>query len=164
MSSGREAVSAVQSRKVDVIAMDMQMPETDGLEATADIRRWERTTGTHIPIIAITAHAMKGDRERCLEAGMDGYTSKPIRIKALEQAIARLVPTDSVKVPAPSNDGAEEVIDHGALLEGFDGNRRGNQGRDSSPRCPCSGESSARTKRLGGKLRHQEWVCARTTS
>jgi PAS domain S-box-containing protein len=122
VSSGREAVSAVQSGKFDVIAMDVQMPEMDGLEATADIRRWERTTGTHIPIIAITAHAMKGDRERCLEAGMDGYTSKPIRIKELEQAIAKLVPTDSVKVPA-ANDETGQVINHGALLEGFDGNR-----------------------------------------
>src|SRR5262249_7925582 len=124
VSSGREAVSAVQSGKFDVIAMDVQMPEMDGLEATANIRRWERTTGTHIPIIAITAHAMKGDRELCWEAGMDGYTSKPIRIKELEQAIAKLVPTDSVKVPTPNNDEAEQVIDHGALLEGLDGNRR----------------------------------------
>ena len=124
VSNGREAVSAVQSDKFDLIAMDVQMPEVDGLEATADIRRWERTTGTHIPIIAMTAHTMKGDRERCLEAGMDGYTSKPIRIKELEQAIAKLVPTISVNVPMSKKNEKEQVIDHEALLEGFDGNRR----------------------------------------
>ena len=122
VSSGREAVSVVQSGKFDVIAMDVQMPEMDGLEAAARIRRWERATGTHIPIIAMTAHAMKGDRERCLKAGMDGYTSKPIRIKELERAIAKLVPT--ISAPVSRNDEAEQVIDHGALLESFDGNRR----------------------------------------
>jgi len=124
VSNGREAVSAVQSGKFDVIAMDVQMPEMDGLEATAAIRRWERTTGTHIPIIAMTAHAMKGDRERCLEAGMDGYTSKPIRINQLEQAIAKLVPTIAVNVPVSKNDNAEQGIDPKALLDGLDGNRR----------------------------------------
>jgi CheY-like chemotaxis protein len=124
VSNGREAVSAVQSAKFDLVAMDVQMPEMDGLEATAAIRRWERTTGAHIPIIAMTAHAMKGDRERCLEAGMDGYTSKPIRIKELEQTIAELVPTTSVKLPVSQNDDVHQVIDHAALLAGFDGNRR----------------------------------------
>jgi len=124
VSNGREAVSVVRSAKFDVIAMDVQMPEMDGLEATTEIRRWERTMGTHIPIIALTAHAMKGDRERCLEAGMDGYTSKPIRINELEQAIAKFVPAISVNVPVSKSDEAEQVIDHGALLEGFDGDRR----------------------------------------
>jgi len=124
VSSGRQAVSAAQAGKFDVIVMDVQMPEMDGLEATAEIRRWERTTGKHVPIIAMTAHAMKGDRERCLEAGMDGYTSKPIRIKELEQAISKLVPTVSVDVPVSKSDEAEPVIDHRAVLEGFGGNRR----------------------------------------
>ena len=68
VNTGREAVSAVQSGKFDLVAMDVQMPEMDGLEATAAIRMWEGTVGRHIPIIAMTAHAMKGDRERCLEA------------------------------------------------------------------------------------------------
>jgi len=124
VSNGHEAVSAVQSGNFDLIAMDVQMPEMDGLEATAAIRGWERTRHTHTPIIAMTAHAMKGDRERCLEAGMDGYTSKPIRMRELEQAIAKLVPTTSIDAPGPQNDEAEQVIDHTALLEGFDGNRR----------------------------------------
>jgi len=124
VSSGREAVSAVQSGTFDIIAMDVQMPEMDGLEATAEIRRRERTTGTHIPIIAMTAHAMKGDRERCLEAGMDGYTSKPIRITELEQAIATVLPKSSMRVRPSRNDPAEQVIDQAALLNGVDGNRR----------------------------------------
>src|SRR5262249_58456686 len=63
-------------------------------------------------------------RERCLEAGMDGYTSKPIRIKELEQAIAELLPTSSVELPVSQNHDVHQVIDHAALLEGFDGNRR----------------------------------------
>ena len=69
--------------------MDVQMPEMDGFEATAAIRRREQATGRHVPIIAMTAHAMKGDRERCLEAGMDGYVSKPIQARTLYEALER---------------------------------------------------------------------------
>jgi CheY-like chemotaxis protein len=67
--------------------MDVQMPEMDGYETTARIRQHERATGVHVPIIAMTAHAMKGDRERCLEAGMDGYLTKPIHAKALYETV-----------------------------------------------------------------------------
>jgi len=112
VGNGREALAAVKADKFDLIAMDVQMPEMDGLDATIAIRALEKTTGTHIPIVAMTAHAMKGDRERCLAAGMDGYTSKPIRVRELGQAIAQLV--------GPPN----SVIDHAALLAGVDGNRR----------------------------------------
>jgi two-component system sensor histidine kinase/response regulator len=77
--NGKEAVAALEKQKFDVVLMDMQMPEMDGFEATAAIREKERATGLHQPIIALTAHAMKGDREKCLAGGMDGYLTKPIR-------------------------------------------------------------------------------------
>jgi CheY-like chemotaxis protein len=76
--------------------MDIQMPEMSGIEALAVIRERERKTGTHTPVIALTAHAMKGDRERYLEAGMDGYVSKPIRPQQLMEAIQQTV---SERVP-----------------------------------------------------------------
>ncbi len=85
---GQEAVEAVQSgEKFDVVLMDVQMPRMDGLEATRAIRKWEQPGNRRLPIIAITAHAMKGDREQCLEAGMDGYVTKPIRKDELAAAL-----------------------------------------------------------------------------
>ncbi|MGH7201283.1 MAG: response regulator, partial [Planctomycetaceae bacterium] len=86
-ADGTEAVALARQRDYDVILMDVQMPEMDGLEATRCIRRTERETGGHVPIIAMTAQAMKGDRERCLEAGMDDYLMKPIRGRQLHAAI-----------------------------------------------------------------------------
>jgi PAS domain S-box-containing protein len=125
VSNGRKAFSAVKAGQFDLVAMDVQMPEMDGLDATGAIRAWEKSTGTHIPIMAMTAHAMRGDRERCLAAGMDGYASKPIRIGELEQTIARLVsPSKPAKVPVPERTQGEGVIDRTALLAGVDGNRR----------------------------------------
>jgi CheY-like chemotaxis protein/HPt (histidine-containing phosphotransfer) domain-containing protein len=82
-ANGREALSALERLPIDVILMDVQMPEMGGFEATAAIREAERATGEHVPIIAMTAHAMKGDRERCLAAGMDDYVTKPLDSKRL---------------------------------------------------------------------------------
>lgn len=125
VGNGREALSAVQGGNFDLVAMDLQMPEMDGLDATAAIRAWEKAAGTHTPILAMTAHAMKGDRERCLAAGMDGYTSKPIRMVELEQAIAQLVsPSKPAEGPLPEETREDGVIDRAALLAAVDGNRR----------------------------------------
>ncbi len=89
--NGREALAAVEKESFDLILMDVQMPEMDGFETTRTIRQGEAKTGNHIPIIAMTAHAMKGDEERCLEAGMDGYVSKPINAAELLAAIDETV-------------------------------------------------------------------------
>jgi CheY-like chemotaxis protein len=87
-NDGQEAVEAFQAQPFDLILMDVQMPELDGLQATAMIREIE--AGGRIPILAMTAHALTGDRERCLAAGMDGYLAKPIRLKDLVQAVQEL--------------------------------------------------------------------------
>jgi signal transduction histidine kinase/CheY-like chemotaxis protein len=89
--NGKAAVAAAAAREFDLVLMDVQMPEMDGLEATALIRASERQTGVHVPIIAMTAHALKGDRERCLEAGMDNYVAKPIRPDELFETIAAVL-------------------------------------------------------------------------
>ena len=85
--NGREAVTFASQERFDLILMDIQMPEMDGYEATAAIREMERTTGVHTPIVAMTAHAMKSDQERCLAAGMDDYISKPIHMNDLIQKV-----------------------------------------------------------------------------
>ena len=92
--NGREAVAALGRQSFDLVLMDLQMPEMDGFQATAAIRSAEAGTARHIPIIALTAHAMKEDRDRCLEAGMDGYVSKPIQQDKLQQAIEDCVLAD----------------------------------------------------------------------
>ena len=83
-ANGREALAALEQGAFDLVFMDVQMPEMDGLEATAAIRKKEQLSGKHQPVIALTAHAMKGDQERCEAAGMDGYLSKPIRPQELD--------------------------------------------------------------------------------
>jgi PAS domain S-box-containing protein len=87
--NGREAVDAAERESFDLVLMDMQMPEMDGFEATAMIRVRERQSGQHLPIVALTAHAMKGDREKCLAGGMDDYLSKPIQPAELEEVLRR---------------------------------------------------------------------------
>jgi CheY-like chemotaxis protein len=88
---GKEAVAAWREGQFDLVLMDVQMPEMDGFDATADIRAAEANAGTHVPIVAMTAHAMKGDRERCLAAGMDDYLAKPIRASQLFETIDALL-------------------------------------------------------------------------
>jgi len=88
--NGRAAIAALERGSFDLALMDLQMPEMDGFEATAIIRERERTTGAHLPIIALTANAMVGDEERCLQAGMDGYVSKPIDIRRLLTEMRRV--------------------------------------------------------------------------
>jgi CheY-like chemotaxis protein len=91
VSNGREALAALEQEQFDLVLMDVQMPEIDGLAAVTMIRQREQQTGTHMPIIALTAHAMDGDRERCIEAGTDSYISKPFRIAQLFAAIEQLL-------------------------------------------------------------------------
>ena len=88
VNNGREALDALTGQDFDAVLMDVQMPEMDGLEATAAIRANEEGTDRHLPILALTAHALTGDRERCLDAGMDGYLAKPIQTLQLLQALA----------------------------------------------------------------------------
>jgi two-component system sensor histidine kinase/response regulator len=104
VGTGREALAALSepgSGGFDLILMDVQMPDMDGFEATRIIRAREKSSGSHLPIIAITAHAMKGDQERCLAAGMDGYVSKPFQAEEMFAAIDRVLSDDSaLAVPA----------------------------------------------------------------
>ena len=93
-NNGREALAAWREHDVDLILMDVEMPEMDGFEATAASREEERRTGGHIPIVAMTAHALEGDRELFLSAGMDDYIAKPIRLPVLIEALLN-VPTKS---------------------------------------------------------------------
>ena len=90
-TNGREALEALEKESFDLVFMDVQMPEMDGMEATAVIRENEKGRDCHQTIIALTAHAMKGDRERCLAAGMDGYLSKPIRREELDEILNHYV-------------------------------------------------------------------------
>jgi two-component system, sensor histidine kinase and response regulator len=90
-SDGRQALALLESSAIDVVLMDIQMPEMDGFAATAAIREREKTTGNHIPIVALTAHAMQGDRERFLAGGMDDYLSKPIHAQELDKVLERFL-------------------------------------------------------------------------
>jgi CheY-like chemotaxis protein len=86
-SNGKEALQILASKRFDLALMDVQMPELDGFETTQVIRRAEARTGEHLPIIAMTAYAMAGDREKCLASGMDGYLSKPIKVRELAETL-----------------------------------------------------------------------------
>jgi CheY-like chemotaxis protein len=106
--NGRRAVAELEANDFDVVLMDVQMPELDGFEATHAIRQHERKSGRHTPIIAMTAHAMRGDRERCVAAGMDDYLSKPVRIRELSDKLAQVLggatASNGGATPSPAGD------------------------------------------------------------
>jgi two-component system, sensor histidine kinase and response regulator len=119
VGDGQAALTALAQAPFDLVLMDIQMPVLDGLAATAAIRAQERTQGTHVPIIAMTAHAMRGDRERCLAAGMDGYVTKPLKATDLAAAIAQLWPA----VSSPETQGVTPPIDISAALQNVEGDQ-----------------------------------------
>jgi CheY-like chemotaxis protein len=124
VDNGRAAVAAAGSQELDLILMDVQMPEMDGLEATSIIRDKERRTGRHLPIIAMTAHALKGDRERCLEAGMDEYVAKPIHAQQLFNVIETLLGVSTESSPpneAPA--AAKSSFDWSRALDNVQGDQ-----------------------------------------
>ena len=99
-ANGLEALQAVEKESFDLVFMDVQMPVMDGFEATAAIRKREESGGMRLPIVALTAHAMKGDREKCLAAGMDGYISKPIRPQELDEVLRKYLARRAERVEA----------------------------------------------------------------
>jgi len=125
VGDGKAALAAWEREPFDLILMDVQMPEMDGFAATKAIRSKESAANTHVPIIALTAHAMKGDRERCLAAGMDAYVSKPIRAAEFIEIIARLLSAHvegGKGTPAPEREPGA-VFDLDTALAGADGDR-----------------------------------------
>jgi CheY-like chemotaxis protein/HPt (histidine-containing phosphotransfer) domain-containing protein len=127
-SDGRQAVNLVEQESFDVVLMDVQMPVMDGLEATRLIRGQERSTDRHVPIVAMTAHAMKGDRERCLAAGMDFYVSKPIRAARLFEALRAATAQEPTEANGSCGQGAPvvggQVVDWGEALHSVNGDQR----------------------------------------
>ena len=123
-SNGKEALAALREHSFDLVMMDVQMPIMDGLEATLLLRERERSTGKHQPIVAMTALAMKGDRERCISAGMDGYLSKPIRPQKLDEVLARyLVQGSRAAMNISKEDCVRSALATNELLERTDGDR-----------------------------------------
>ncbi|HEY1303902.1 MAG TPA: response regulator [Vicinamibacterales bacterium] len=123
VTNGRQAVERARQESFDLVLMDVQMPELSGLEATEAIRASERETGRHLPIVALTARAMAGDREQCIAAGMDAYLSKPVRAEELFAAIDSLIgiPANDIAAAAAAAPGHATSIDSAALLAGFGG-------------------------------------------
>ena len=141
-ANGIEALERLAKQRFDIVLMDVQMPGMDGLEATAAIRDREGQTGCHVPIVAMTARAMKGDRERCLEAGMDAYVAKPLLAAELFETVERIaappgsaerVATDGESAggvpssPSPGPPGAQSLppgFDYAEALQHVDGDEQ----------------------------------------
>jgi CheY-like chemotaxis protein len=123
-SNGTQALSALEIGSYDLVLMDVQMPEMDGLEATMLLRKREELTGHHQAVVAMTALVMKGDRERCISAGMDGYLSKPIRPQELDEVLDRYLSMNREDIPVvESRDLQEAPVCAEELLERIDGDR-----------------------------------------
>jgi two-component system, sensor histidine kinase and response regulator len=124
-SNGNEALAALAGHSFDLVLMDVQMPEMDGLEATAAIRNRERRTGVYQPIIAMTALAMKGDRERCLAVGIDGYITKPIQAEELDAVLQDFLQRRQQKaaLQMPSNEEVSITVNTDELLQRINGDR-----------------------------------------
>jgi signal transduction histidine kinase/CheY-like chemotaxis protein/HPt (histidine-containing phosphotransfer) domain-containing protein len=126
--TGTEVLSILENRELkpfSLILMDVQMPEMGGFEATARIREKEKISGGHIPIVALTARAMKGDREECLQAGMDAYVSKPLKLEELIAAVEKVesgqAPTESIAESSLQPDREKDVFDRSLAINGIDG-------------------------------------------
>ena len=123
--NGREALALLERESFDLVLMDVQMPELDGFETTAAIREREKASGGHLPIVALTAHAMKGDAERCLAAGMDAYLTKPLEMAQLRGVLASLgKQRPASKTPAKAALPDRGLIDESRLLERVGGDRK----------------------------------------
>jgi CheY-like chemotaxis protein len=115
--TGKQAVSLYREQPFDLVLMDVQMPEMGGFEATDVLRRIQKERQDYVPIVAMTAHAMKGDRERCLAAGMDDYVTKPIQRKQLFEVIERLLAQPAPDADAPRPSAPDSVTEDGTVLE-----------------------------------------------
>jgi PAS domain S-box-containing protein len=120
-NNGREALELLERQRFDLALVDVQMPEMDGLQLTAAIREKEKNTAGHLPIIAMTAYAMKGDRERCLEAGMDDYVAKPINSNQLFETIDRVQSPELKIAPDVESGVRPEILDESTLRARFEG-------------------------------------------
>jgi CheY-like chemotaxis protein len=128
VENGKEAVAAIASqgeRPFDLVLMDVQMPEMDGFEATSSIREREKSSGVHIPIIALTAHAMEGDRKNCLAAGMDSFIAKPLKGEDLLAVIEMVInfPSEITREVRSERKVEEGVFDPHEALERMNGDR-----------------------------------------
>jgi CheY-like chemotaxis protein/HPt (histidine-containing phosphotransfer) domain-containing protein len=122
-ANGEEALEALAQASFDLVLMDVHMPGMDGIEATIAIREKEKSTGLHQPVIAMTALAMKGDRERCMAAGMDGYLSKPIDLQQLDDVLAVYADRRCSDVVTPAHDSFVTPVNTTELLQRIDADR-----------------------------------------